>query len=108
MADKHEWTLKDDLICCTEYLNFIFKREKNDSAAELLRHLEGLLPHISRGSLRMKIQNIKQVALDEGLEDQMDTTPLKNYSLQCREAFLLATDALDRERKAANGGGGAR
>ena len=103
---KHTWTMEDDLTACQKYLEFVF--ERTEDVATLLDELEKRLPHISRGSLRMKIQNIKQVALEEGPEDHLEIAPLKNHSLQCREAILLATDALDRERKAANGGGGAR
>ena len=42
----------------------------------------------------MKLQNIKQVALDSGLEDSLDISPLSQYSVQCMQAFNAATDDL--------------
>ena len=86
---KHTWTMEDDLTACQKYLEFVF--ERTEDVATLLDELEKLLPHISRGSLRMKMQNIKQVALEEGLEDHLEIAPPQNYSVQCHKAFLEAT-----------------
>jgi hypothetical protein len=62
------------------------------------------MPHISYGSLRMKIQNIKAIALDVGLEDRFTFSPLSNYSVQCKRAFNDATDALGILKEKYDGG----
>ena len=92
---SYEWTFEDDLTCCKEYLLFVFCRESHDTPQDLVDRYEELLPHIPRGSLRMKAQNIKAVALDQGLEDRLAFTPLSNYSRQCLRAFHTAVDLLD-------------
>jgi hypothetical protein len=45
----------------------------------------------------MKAQNIKALALDEGLEDHLEFSPLANYSRQCKRAFSDAVCALEAE-----------
>lgn len=94
---KYNWTYEDDFTCCKEYLIFVFGRMTCDSLQDLVKRLEKLLPHIPSGSLRMKAQNIKALALDEGLEDHLEFSPLANYSRQCKRAFSDAVCALEAE-----------
>ena len=84
---KYRWTQEDDYVCCKEYLEFVFIEKIESNANTLIDRICKKLPHISRGSIRMKVQNIKQVALEGGLEDVIDITPLLNYSEQCKKAF---------------------
>ena len=91
---KHHWSLEDDYVCCKAYLEYIFLNEIDYGAKELVERIYLKLPHISRESIRMKLQNIKALALDCGLEDSFEISPLANYSVQCKRAFQMATDDL--------------
>ena len=99
MSKKYDWTLEDDFTCCMAYLDFVFNYTGEDDLKHLVDVFEEKLPHISRGSLRMKAQNIKQIALDAGLEDRLSFSPLANYSVQCKHAFDLATNAFEEQQK---------
>lgn len=88
---KHRWTFDDDYKCCMEYLNFVFVKEGFHPLGELVEAMALKLPYIDKGSLRMKAQNIKQIALDQGLEDSLGFSPLSNYSEQCKRAFNKAS-----------------
>jgi hypothetical protein len=57
------------------------------SITPLLEELSSLLPNITVGSIRMKIQNIKQITMEENLYDILDHAPLERYSNQCKFAF---------------------
>lgn len=94
---NYRWSPEDDYICCRAYLEFVFVDGTSHSLSEMVEMLHLKLPRIDKGSLRMKLQNIKQVALDEGLEDSLDISPLSRYSRQCHKAFGLATDDLFEE-----------
>ena len=89
---KHNWTYDEDFICCVEYLAFVFDNYGDDSMQRLVDILALKLPQIAKGSIRMKVQNIKQIALDAGLEDRLSFPPLAQYSAQCKHAFNAATD----------------
>lgn len=92
---KHRWSKNDDYVCCREYLEFVFIERIESNVNTLIDRICEKLPHISRGSIRMKVQNIKQVALDSGLEDMIEISPLLNYSEQCRLAFDKAVSDLE-------------
>ena len=91
---KHRWTYAEDFYCCLHYLWSVFEYVGDDSLTTLVNMLAEDIPHIDRGSLRMKLQNIKAIALDLGLEDRLTFTPLNNYSRQCKRAFVIAQDCL--------------
>lgn len=99
MAEKYRWSLEDDFICCMEYLTFVFDHIGDDDLTTFVSRLAQRLPHIERGSLRMKAQNIKQIALEQGLEDRLTFSPLANYSRQCKRAFSLATEEYEKRGK---------
>lgn len=97
MSSKHRWSYEDDYICCQEYLKFVFDYIGDDSLIELVEIISRKLPHIEQGSIRMKIQNIKKIALEEGLEDRLTFSPLSNYSVQCKRAFYDAVDEREQQ-----------
>ncbi len=92
LMNNHNWTYAEDYICCLEYLAYVFDNCEDESMEPLVNILSLKLPQIKRGSIRMKIQNIKQVALDTGLEDGLKISPLTQYSMQCKRAFSKAGD----------------
>ena len=94
MSEKYQWTFDDDFLCCIYYIAFVFDNTEDEDSA-LLDHLVEALPHIKRGSIKMKLQNIKQVALDSGLEDRLSFSPLEKYTKQCKKAFDAAVEAYD-------------
>ena len=91
---KHKWNYAEDFNCCVFYLWSVFMNVGDDRLTALVDILAEDIRHIDRGSLRMKLQNIKAIALDAGLEDRFTFTPLNRYSKQCAEAFDRATDCL--------------
>lgn len=92
MARLHAWTYEEDFICCMEYLEFVFNYTGEDKTKNLVEKLKRQLPHISAGSLRMKAQNIKYIAMESGLEDRLSISPLSQCSEQCKKAFADAVE----------------
>lgn len=92
MSEKHKWTFAEEYNCCLHYIWCVFDYMGDDSLKTIVDMLAEEMPHIDRGSLRMKIQNIKAVALDAGLEDRFEFSPLSKYTLLCKMAFRAATD----------------
>ena len=87
---KHNWTIEEDYTCCLYYLRYIFDKTNEQNVNYLIYTLSLKLPKISRGSIRMKLQNIKQICMEYNFDDGMEITPLEKYSTQCKEAFAKA------------------
>ena len=84
---KHRWTYDEDYLCCEKYIQMYCVEQHETSITPLLEELSSLLPNITVGSIRMKIQNIKQITMEENLYDILDHAPLERYSTQCKFAF---------------------
>ena len=88
---KHKWTFEEDFICCKQYIYYIYDDEYSvKNLYDLIHTLSILLPEISAGSIKMKLQNIKQISDEAGFNDKMNITPLEQYSYQCKKAFIEA------------------
>lgn len=100
---KHTWTFEEDYTCCMQYLRYIFDSSTNKNVVSLIYNLSLKLPSLERGSIRMKLQNIKQICMEHNFNDEMDISPLENYSRQCLRAFAEAlkdyNDELDAKLK---------
>lgn len=96
-VNKYNWSYSDDLTCCMLYLEFATSKAYNKSVDELIDRVENKLPQIKRGSIRMKLQNIKYLSdhLPEAKKhfpsgDRVPLSPLPAYSEQNKNAFLEA------------------
>jgi len=88
---KHNWTFDEDYVCCSAYLHYIYGEKENQNVNYLIYNLTLKLPNLSKGSIRMKLQNIKQICMKYNIVgDHMDIAPLSNYSEQCVIAFTKA------------------
>ena len=82
------WTMDDDMTCCLMYLEQVkFNNGSSWEYHDLLHNLQLELPHIPKSSLKMKLQNIKQLCIESGLKDGLRISPLENYSVQNKRAF---------------------
>ena len=97
---KHTWTFEEDYTCCMQYLRYIYDTPEDQSVNDLIRELSLKLPDLTRGSIRMKLQNIKQICMEHSFNDEMDISPLENYSRQCLRAFVEALKDYKNELKA--------
>lgn len=84
---KHLWKYSEDKLCCKRYLEYFVLSKMNMSNSDFILVLQKELPNISIGSLRMKIQNIKQILLDNAILDTLNISPLANYSVQNKRAM---------------------
>ena len=83
----HRWTMEEDSICCRRFLeSYVLRKDKLDTV-RFLQMLAKEVPEIPEGSLRMKIQNIKYLAVREKLHDTSTMKWLSQYSVQCEKAF---------------------
>lgn len=83
----HHWTESEDKICCKKFIEYYIIRKSNISINDFIQILSKEVPDIPQGSLRMKIQNIKYLAIQEGIEETSPVKYLSQYSMQCKEAF---------------------
>ena len=87
MAGKHKWTKEENEYCCKRYIEQYVVNKSSMKASEFSRVLEKEIGTISAGSIKMKLQNIKQILIELGIEDSLKVTPLDQYSIQNKEAM---------------------
>ena len=83
----HHWTYDEDELCCKEYFKTYVDEKSAMPLNDFVRHLALKLPDIPKNSLRRKVHNIKNLSLEAGLEDSLQSKPLSNCSQQNRRAF---------------------
>lgn len=89
----HDWTFEENYICCYEYItNFIIGKT---SEYIVLQKLKDKLKDITESSLRMKMQNIKQIVIEKNLLDNSCMRPLPNFSKENLLAFNKAMQDLN-------------
>jgi hypothetical protein len=91
----HRWTMEEDLTCCERFLQVYVVEQSDIDTVSFLQKLAKEVPEVSEGSLRMKIQNIKHLTSQAGLEDSSSITSLSQCSMQCERAFKLVMEDLD-------------
>ncbi|WP_405335466.1 hypothetical protein [Fibrobacter sp.] len=86
---KHTWTLSEEQLCCKEVLLEYVKPSEHEPKPtnQFIDYLLAKLPSIERGSIRMKIQNIKSILEEYRIPNRLDISCLDNYSLLNLEAF---------------------
>lgn len=87
MAGKHKWTKEENEYCCRRYIEQYVINKSSMKASEFSRVLEKEIVTISAGSIKMKLQNIKQILIEFRIEDSLKITPLDQYSIQNKEAM---------------------
>ena len=85
--NKHRWTFDVDKICCEKFVERYVVDQSDMDITSFVRLLQQELPDIQSTSLKMKIQNIKQIVLEIGIKDTLASKPLSNYSLQNQKAM---------------------
>ena len=84
---KHSWTT-DEIRTITEYyIDTFIVRKKKQSEKATICDLQNLLPNISSGSIRMKIQNCKALEIEHNLSGSLNISSLRNASKEHREMF---------------------
>ena len=81
------YTSEEDELCCRKYFEMFVIAHSNKSLYQFVEELSAILPEISKGSLRMKTQNIKQLCIEHRLPDSLIAKPLSQYSMQNASAF---------------------
>lgn len=87
MAGKHIWTKEENEYCCRRYIEQYVINKGSMKASEFSRVLEKEIGTISAGSIKMKLQNIKQILIELGIKDSLKVTPLVKYSTQNKEVL---------------------
>lgn len=85
---KHRWTSAEDKYCCQSYIEYYVMNKSSMDAATFVGMLQKTLPDIQRSSLKMKVQNIKQIVAELGIKDTLLCSPLRNYSMQNKNALM--------------------
>ena len=88
MTVRHSWTYEEDRICCEEFFRVCVIEKNPMSLSDFVRSLSAKLPALKPGSIRLKIQNTKQLALEHGIENSLKASPSSNYSKQNEAVFI--------------------
>ncbi len=92
--EKHTWTFEEDLICCRHYLRYALLasrgRLESRTLTDMVHNTALHLPQIKKDSVRMKLQNIEQIARETKFESNLPIPPLARYSHQTLRAYLAA------------------
>ena len=84
---RHRWTYEECEIVCS-----IFKSECVDSSNSVdtvISKIEESCPSLSKGSIRMKLQNTVCICNELGIKHSCDVASLSDYSQQHMDAFKL-------------------
>ena len=90
MSEKHRWSFEEDRYCCEKYIERYVVSNSDLSASDFVRELSSKLMEIKPTSLRMKVQNIKQILIEKQISDSLKISPSANYSKQ----NLVAMDSI--------------
>ena len=82
MSEKHRWSFEEDRYCCEKYIKRYVVSNSDLSASDFVRELSSILMEIKPTSLRMKVQNIKQILIEKQISDSLKISPSANYSKQ--------------------------
>lgn len=93
--DVHKWTFEEDYISCREFLATYAVNKSHQEIESFLSFLSPKIPAVTKSSLRMKLQNIKNLAINNGIFDTASIKPLTGYSAQCEHAFYQAMTDLN-------------
>lgn len=87
---KHFWSMDEDLYCCEECIKTYVIEKSDIGASKFLQRLKRVFPDIAESSLKMKLQNIKQLFIEHKIFNTLQLSPLQNYSRQNKIAFQQA------------------
>lgn len=79
---KHNWSEKEDKICCKFYYNYFVKKNSCLKVDEFVTILKKKLVAIEENSIKMKLQNIKYFLQRSNVKDYLDIAPLPHNSAQ--------------------------
>lgn len=79
---KHRWSFEEDKTCCRIFIETYIINYTNCSLDSLAMKILSIYSKIKFSSIKMKLQNIKQICLDYGIKNSSTISPLNNYSNQ--------------------------
>lgn len=79
--EKKSWSYYEDEFCCKYYIEKFIIEQSNMGLASFVKMLSLEIKR-SSNSIKMKVQNIKQIVIEKNISDSLITSPLKNYSKQ--------------------------
>ena len=88
METRHRWTYKENALCCRVCLDEYVIYKSHEDINETTNKLSKELPDIKISSIKMKIQNIKFLFEEYGIENTLNTQYLSSCSAMNREAFI--------------------
>ena len=74
------WTDEEELCCCIKYVEYYVVKKLKVNSGVVIEEIKCLFPERSTGSIRRKLQNIKQILLENNIEETCALKPLTNYS----------------------------
>ena len=86
MLKKTRWSYEEDEICCKLYIEKFIVDQSSMPIDEFVKLLSSKIDR-SAGTIRMKVQNIKQIIIEKGLVDSLRISPLAHYSPQNLTVF---------------------
>lgn len=92
--ERHNWSMDEDMFCCRKYLEYYVIHQSTVDISEFVRILNNAMPQISPNSLKMKVQNIKQLCIENNILDSLKVKPLSRYSTQNADAFVSVKNKL--------------
>ena len=88
MMRKHAWTYEENVYCCKRYIEQYVIESSNLRVTEFSRLLEKEMQTVPAQSIKMKLQNIKQILMELGVRDSLEAAPLEKYSAVNKVAML--------------------
>ena len=85
--DRHNWTYRENEVCCKRYLEQYVLRRGDLSVSTFVRLLKQELPQLKENSIRRKVHNIRYLSLEAKLNDYMNCPAESNCSSDNRKAF---------------------
>ena len=87
-AGRHVWSYEEDKYCSRRYIETFVINQSDMKPITFISMVSEELEHVTARSLRMKVQNIKQVLMELNIKDSLEIAPLIKYSAQNKRAVM--------------------
>ncbi len=98
---KHIWSKEENIICCLSCVSEYVIKKNGCDPFEFIEKLHSIFIAIGSdipfSSIRMKMQNIKQLFIELDVENNLRINELEHYSKDNKEAMISVLDMLSIE-----------
>ncbi len=90
VPEKHTWTYEEEKTCCRVFIETYIVKHLTSSLHETAKKIADIYPELKLSSIKMRLQIIMHICLDNEIQTSAPITPLGRYSSQNLRAMREA------------------